>query len=284
MTLPFTNEITGAGGTLVRNLIKSINYLANQAGWRITKLGDAEFNNLTARGTVTVVDATGREVVLTNNPLAEINLYPAPGPSGYSPGSISAQTDPNGAGMLQLLAPYPAGQVVSFPTLELQSGLTSPAQGGKAYLYSGGGGAADPAGGVFIDGIQACLSTARYSAATPAGTTTSATYVNFTTPALTFTKQYTSTKVNVRFTTVPFLTGAGNTTPSFAININGTDYALGNWQIGPVSTSTTQTFETPVAAGLAAGTYSCNLRWARTAGAGTLNAGGWTSIVMEEVP
>lgn len=282
--MPFTNEITGAGGSLVRNLIKSINYVANSAGWRITKLGDAEFNNITARGTVIVVDANGQEVELSTDALlgAVASFYPAPGPSGYNAGIIAGKVAAGGnAGQLFIQAPSPLNTGVHVPGLNMNSGSSSPAAGATISLFTN-----DPAGGVFIEGKQACFSTTRYSATTPAGSTTSATYVNYPTPNFTFTKQYTNTKINARLTTVPFLTGAGNTTPFFGIQNQATanNYDLGGWQIGAVSTAMSQSFETTFGADIAAGTLTLSLMWKRTAGTGTLNAGGWTSLVLEEVP
>lgn len=47
----FTDPIL-AGDTLVRDAIKSENFDAGNDGWRVQRTGNAEFNNLTARGTI----------------------------------------------------------------------------------------------------------------------------------------------------------------------------------------------------------------------------------------
>lgn len=46
----FSNPIANAAGTLVRNLMKSVNYVAGVAGWRISRDGSAEFSNVLIRG------------------------------------------------------------------------------------------------------------------------------------------------------------------------------------------------------------------------------------------
>src|ERR1700755_1932657 len=54
----FSNAVVGGVGTLIRNFIKSFNYIAGVAGWIITKDGSAEFNNATVRGTVVIGSGT----------------------------------------------------------------------------------------------------------------------------------------------------------------------------------------------------------------------------------
>lgn len=51
--MQFGNPIVG-GNTLIRDDIQSQNYLAGAAGWIISKLGTAEFNQVTIRGALTV--------------------------------------------------------------------------------------------------------------------------------------------------------------------------------------------------------------------------------------
>lgn len=61
----FGNPIIGAGGTLIRALMRSVDFVAGVSGWQLTKDGDAELNNATFRGMVEVVDpATGAKVTL----------------------------------------------------------------------------------------------------------------------------------------------------------------------------------------------------------------------------
>jgi len=77
-----------AGDTLVRQAIQSDNFVAGSAGWRIRRIGDAEFNDLIMRGEVTLEDGSGNVLQLTldtrpiilfhddgvpNNPYAQID-------------------------------------------------------------------------------------------------------------------------------------------------------------------------------------------------------------------
>lgn len=61
--MAFNNPITGGGGTLVIDRIKSDNFVPDVSGWDIEKNGDAFFNNITAKGSVTtnlvIVDNNG---------------------------------------------------------------------------------------------------------------------------------------------------------------------------------------------------------------------------------
>lgn len=50
-TQGFNNDVLGGSSTLIRQAIKSPNYVIGTAGWTINKDGSAEFNNLTIRGT-----------------------------------------------------------------------------------------------------------------------------------------------------------------------------------------------------------------------------------------
>lgn len=47
----FSNPIIGGAATLIRAAMQSANFLTGVAGWQVTKTGNAEFNNLTIRGT-----------------------------------------------------------------------------------------------------------------------------------------------------------------------------------------------------------------------------------------
>lgn len=285
----FTNPITGAGGQLVRNLIKSVNYVAGLSGWRITKLGDAEFNNVTMRGTLDVIDSTGREVKITPGPFndsAQIDLWPAPGSGTFDPAIVQAER--GGANLaspiLALTSGRPTGTLVAQAEIDLRGNdninqpsqmlLTAEAAGGVQVGY----------GGSYV--LAGIGSNGNVNAVTTAGTTTSATYVDFPgSPAAGINKHWNSSKIKVSLAVSCFSTVA-NTTPEFGININGVDYDLGGYQIGPASTILPQTLIVPVAAGLVAGIYSCTLRWKRTAGTGTLttNTGCWLSLMVEEIP
>lgn len=60
-SVPFSNSIL-AGTTLVRDAMKSENYVAGTAGWQISRNGDAEFNNLVARGSFISGDGSGAHI------------------------------------------------------------------------------------------------------------------------------------------------------------------------------------------------------------------------------
>lgn len=48
--MPFNNSIVGGVGTLIRQWLRSPNYVAGVSGWTINRDGSAEFNNVTIRG------------------------------------------------------------------------------------------------------------------------------------------------------------------------------------------------------------------------------------------
>lgn len=51
----FGDPIVGGGGTLIRQIVKSVNYIPGTAGWAIEKDGDAEFNNVVMRGSLELI-------------------------------------------------------------------------------------------------------------------------------------------------------------------------------------------------------------------------------------
>lgn len=69
----FANSIVGGVGALIRQYIKSPNYVPGVSGWSINKDGSAEFNNATFRGTV-VISASGQELLVYNGTPAAGNL------------------------------------------------------------------------------------------------------------------------------------------------------------------------------------------------------------------
>lgn len=64
--MPFNNDIAGGNGQLVRNWIQSVNYVAGSSGWRISKNGNAEFNNGTFRGSIEVGPIPGQHFIVNN--------------------------------------------------------------------------------------------------------------------------------------------------------------------------------------------------------------------------
>lgn len=65
--MPFTNEVIGTNGVLIRNWLQSSNYIAGVSGWQITKAGSAEFNNGTFRGSIEV-GSLDEQHFIVNNP------------------------------------------------------------------------------------------------------------------------------------------------------------------------------------------------------------------------
>lgn len=79
--MTFSNPIV-AGEELIRSAIKSENYAAGTAGWRIAREGDAEFNDVEVRGTfstvgpvytVTIVDGQ-ITISLNSNPVLSLTI------------------------------------------------------------------------------------------------------------------------------------------------------------------------------------------------------------------
>jgi hypothetical protein len=60
----FSNPVSNAVGTLIRTVLKSINYVAATTGWAIFKNGNADFATGAFRGTVTVTGPNGAQIVI----------------------------------------------------------------------------------------------------------------------------------------------------------------------------------------------------------------------------
>lgn len=105
--MTFTNSIL-AGETLVRHAIKSENFEDGSAGWRIQRDGNAQFNEVTARGETIVEDSGGNYVKLyidgvSSEPVVEFydvdNDLTAQ--IGYQSGQLRTndRSNPNGQGI-----------------------------------------------------------------------------------------------------------------------------------------------------------------------------------------
>lgn len=109
------------GGTvLIIERVESQNYDPGVAGWAIMADGDAEFNNLVARGTFVSGDGTGKHVVIdgTNGQV----LFYTGDPQEAAPGSAIANTDGAPFPILDLRLSSPEGGA---PTQVAQIFLTS---------------------------------------------------------------------------------------------------------------------------------------------------------------
>lgn len=110
--MPFTNPIIGAGNQLIRQEITSENYVAGVSGWRIARNGDAEFNDIVARGSGVFGPNPGRHVEINTLPdhPGEIALFSGNGAeinpavigmvSGV-PGTLEVTSDT----LIQLISP-----------------------------------------------------------------------------------------------------------------------------------------------------------------------------------
>lgn len=104
--MPFTNPFL-AGLTLVREAIRSPNYVPGVSGWSINKDGSAEFSDMNARGTI-VAGVDGTTVTLDDTGVAVTSDDVGPGVT------IDITTDIPG----ELLGKYsPEGVTISTATL-----------------------------------------------------------------------------------------------------------------------------------------------------------------------
>lgn len=119
-------------------------------------------------------------------------------------------------------------------------------------------------------------------------TTTSSSYANLAgtgaSTSFSFTKVETSTRIKVTVM-ASFRSVTNNAQVVFGVRINGTDYDVCGG--APVAVSQSMTcVGSAFVSSVAAGTYTVQGRWKRTAGAGTATRSGsddWLSIVAEEV-
>ena len=63
--MAFSDPIIGGQNPLIRDEIQSENFVTNVSGWRIRKVGDAEFNDIIARGSLSVQGSGSSEIQLT---------------------------------------------------------------------------------------------------------------------------------------------------------------------------------------------------------------------------
>ena len=96
--MSFSNPVVGGeGGELIRESIKSPNYVPNVDGWSINRDGSAEFNDITIRdgaivgGSVTVGDPGNPQVVIdSSSSIGRIN-FPTNAPTEAIPARITSQ-------------------------------------------------------------------------------------------------------------------------------------------------------------------------------------------------
>ncbi len=127
--MAWSNPIIGGGNTLIREEIKSPDYVPGVSGWSIKKDGTAEFNDVTIRGELFVTDPDGSYVrIYDENPgsgaLIEFGLPTASG-SVLTPGSITSTDSVPGVGEPGLI--FESATVDGTPSgrIELISNTTS---------------------------------------------------------------------------------------------------------------------------------------------------------------
>jgi hypothetical protein len=91
--MPFTNDIAGGQGSLVRNWLQSANFVTGVSGWQIRKDGNVEFNNGTFRGSITSGDPAGQHIVINNSVTGDaVDVYDASNQLIYSIDNTGAAT------------------------------------------------------------------------------------------------------------------------------------------------------------------------------------------------
>lgn len=125
----FTNSVLGGGGTLVRKIAKSVNYVTNTSGWAITKDGLAEFYSAVLRGSLRVPGSDGSEVAIYaggGGGSGIIAVSPPTPVNGVDIGSatISTASIPNGPGAAIGLTNFIGSGAGGFsgPTLAMSGG------------------------------------------------------------------------------------------------------------------------------------------------------------------
>lgn len=111
--MAFGNPIVGANDTLIRNAIQSENFVTGVSGWRITKIGNAEFNSITIRDRIEIGPATGPQVIVDSTPTFGYIEFPTHGISEITAARIlSTLLNPgavNEAATMQIQGPASAG-------------------------------------------------------------------------------------------------------------------------------------------------------------------------------
>jgi hypothetical protein len=101
----FSNPISTAGGILIRTLLQSVNFVAGVSGWRITKTGSAQFNDVTIVGNdLKVLGLNGSYVeIKSGSSAAEIDVEPGGG--NVTPGTIIGGKTPSQEPLLTFTSP-----------------------------------------------------------------------------------------------------------------------------------------------------------------------------------
>lgn len=116
--MAFSNPIIGGSSTLIREAIKSPDYVAGVSGWTINKDGTAEFNDVSVRGSLRVTaPANGSYILIdASDTEAFIELQPPDDLSeGIFPGNVTANRNIGlDEGYVEINSPVFASQAASF--------------------------------------------------------------------------------------------------------------------------------------------------------------------------
>lgn len=119
-----------------------------------------------------------------------------------------------------------------------------------------------------------------------AGNTITTVFADVTGVSVTITKRSATTGLNVRWHSSAFV-AASNLVARWGVRINGTDYTLQD-RFGNIVSATAaheQWSGEAVITGIPAGSQTCQMRWARASGTGTLtrDTSDWSSLAVTEV-
>lgn len=95
--MPYSNPILG-GNELVRDAIRSGQFVSGVSGWTINRDGSAEFNDATVRGVVIVGVSPMGQVIISNQVPAELTAFYAGGGGTVSQAFIRMNPDGPAAG------------------------------------------------------------------------------------------------------------------------------------------------------------------------------------------
>ena len=74
----FSDPLATGVGTLIKKALQSLGFVSGSTGWQITRLGNAEFNSGTFRGTIVVGPASGQRIVIDST-AGTITMYDSGG-------------------------------------------------------------------------------------------------------------------------------------------------------------------------------------------------------------
>jgi len=290
--MPFSNEITGGQGALVRPAIKSPNFVSGVSGWSIDRDGSAEFTDLTIDGSTT----SQIKIEFTDGSSVRIyaGAYAALGDGAwieFTPADVAGITWEPGVMGTEVIATVPesAGLILISPaatgcpsaSIQLESGAT--AADDSIFGVDANFIALD--GEVFSLGAGLYGSEEGISNAGAADSTTSATYVNLAgTSSFTFRKLFADSRVRIDMAASYFVS-AGSTGARFGARINGTDFDVMQLFQNVAASHVFATGSALISGLPADNNYTVQGRWRRFTGAGTCqrDANDWLTIMAREV-